>query len=52
MTEGFELVTRNMRHLLHEQISCSDFDGHWDYVPFIEFNGMGDRVWINLMSGD
>jgi len=52
MTEDFVLVTRNLRHLLHEQIACPDFDGHWDYVPFIEFNHHGDRVWTSIMSGD
>jgi hypothetical protein len=52
MTECFTLVTRNIRCLLHEQIACTDFHGHWDYVPFIEFNDTGDRVWTSLMSGD
>ena len=52
MTEDFELVTRDIRRLLHEQISCTDFDGHWDYVPYIEFNSAGDRVWTNIMSGE
>jgi hypothetical protein len=52
MAEDFLLVTRDIRHLLHEQIACTDFDGHWDYVPYREFNSAGDRVWNNLMSGD
>ena len=49
MTEDFVLVTRNIRSVLHEQIAWTDFDGHWDYTPFMEFNSMGDRVWTNLM---
>jgi hypothetical protein len=52
MTEGFELVTRNICSILHEQMTCTDFDGHWDYVPFMEFNHAGDRIWTNLMSAD
>ena len=32
MLEGFVLVTRDIQHLLHEQIACTDFDGYWDYV--------------------
>ncbi len=44
MSEKFVLVTRNIRGLLHEQIACTDFDGHWDLV--------GDRVWSNLMSAE
>ena len=52
MMQDFVLVTRNIRHLLHKQIACSDFHGHWDYTPFIEFNSIGDQVWTSLMSGD
>ena len=52
MTETFQLVTRDVRLLLHEQIACTDFDGHWDYVPYKEFDSNGDRIWTNLMSGD
>ena len=52
MTQNFLLVTRDIRRLLHEQIACTDFNGHWDYIPYREFNCKGDRVWTNLMSGD
>ena len=52
MTETYNLVTRNIRHLLHEQISCTDFDNHWDYVPYRDFADSGDRIWTNLMSAD
>ena len=52
MTQDFVLVTCDIRHLLHKQIACPDFHGHWDYIPFIEFKDNGDRVWTTLMSGD
>ncbi len=52
MTEKYMLVTHNTRHLLYEQIACPDFDGHWDYIPFKEFNCAGNHVWTNIMSGD
>jgi hypothetical protein len=52
MIDGFELVTRDICSVLHEQTSCTDFDGQWDYVPFMDFNSEGDRTWTNLMSGD
>lgn len=52
MSEEYVLVTRNICHLLDEQIACTDFDGHWDYTPFIEFDHAGNRVWTNIMSGD
>jgi hypothetical protein len=52
MTKTYELVTRDICHVLREQIACTDFDGHWDYLPFREFNTKGDRIWTNLMSGE
>jgi hypothetical protein len=52
MTREYTLITRNIHHLLHEQIACTDFDGHWDYIPFKEFNHAGNRIWTNIMSGD
>lgn len=52
MTDGFKLVTRNICSVLHEQTTCTDFNGQWDYVPFMEFNHAGDRIWTNLMSAD
>jgi Plavaka transposase len=52
MTETYTLVTRDILCLLREQIACTDFDGHWDYVPFMEFNSAGKRIWTNIMSGD
>jgi hypothetical protein len=45
MTEDFKIVTRDIRSVLYEQISCTNFNGHWDYEPFMEF-------WTNLMSAD
>ena len=52
MTQSYDLVARDIRSVLHTQIACTDFNGHWDYVPFREFNNDGDRVWTNLMSGE
>jgi len=40
MTEDFILVCS----VLHDQIACIDFDGHWDYVPFMELNDTGYHV--------
>jgi hypothetical protein len=52
MIQGYELMSRDIRSILHTQIACTDLNGHWDYVPFMEFDGSGDRVWTNLMSGE
>jgi len=51
-TQCYELVMRDIRSVLHTQIGCTEFNGHWDYVPFMEFDDGGDRVWTNLMSGE
>jgi hypothetical protein len=51
MTRSYDLVACNIRSVLHTQIACTDFNGHWDYVPFMEFDNDGDYVWTNLMSG-
>jgi hypothetical protein len=44
MTEDFKLVTRDILSVLHKQIACTDFNGHWDYEPFMEFNSTGGHV--------
>jgi hypothetical protein len=52
MTRSYDLVTRNICSVLHTQIACTDFNGNWDYVPFMEFGNDGDRAWANFMSGE
>ena len=52
MHEEYELCFRDLQELLHEQMASSEFDGHFDYVPYKEFDRKGDRTWSNLMSGD
>jgi hypothetical protein len=52
MVKPYELCTRDLRLLLHEQLACIDFDGHFDYIPYMQFNSKRDCVWSNLMSAD
>lgn len=52
MMEDYVLYYRDVEEVLHEQVGTPEFDGEFDYVPFQEFDGGGDRVWTNLMSGD
>ncbi|KAF6744017.1 hypothetical protein DFP72DRAFT_1036008 [Ephemerocybe angulata] len=52
MTDTFELCVRDVRHVLHSQISNPDFDGKWNTAPYREFDSKKERVWSNLMSGD
>ena len=51
MEEEYELNSRDALQLLEIQISDSEFDGKFDYGPFEEFDGDGNRVYSNLMSG-
>lgn len=52
MLETYELCTRDVRVLLHEQLANPQFDGKCNYVPYQQFDGTGNRAWSNLMSGD
>jgi Plavaka transposase len=52
MLETYELCARDSRQVLHEQLLTTDFDGKFNYTPYRQFNGKGDRVWSNLMSAD
>ncbi|KAJ7429538.1 hypothetical protein B0H11DRAFT_2405483 [Mycena galericulata] len=52
MTQDYELCTRNLRDVLHNQLSTTSFKDHVDYIPYRQFNHTGKRVWSNLMSAD
>src|ERR1700755_17823 len=52
MTKEYVLVMHYICPLLCKQIVCTDFDGHWDYVPFVAFNHNGNQVWTDIMSRD
>jgi hypothetical protein len=52
MTQEYELCTRDIRQLLHNQLGTTAFKDHVDYVPYRQFNHGGHRVWSNLMSGE
>ncbi|KAH8977368.1 hypothetical protein EDB92DRAFT_1808774 [Lactarius akahatsu] len=51
MEEAYELNTYNILEVIQEQLATSDFKSQFDYVPYKEFNGRGERMWSNLMSG-
>ncbi|KAJ6617216.1 hypothetical protein B0H10DRAFT_2033935 [Mycena sp. CBHHK59/15] len=52
MTQGYELCTRDVRQVLHQQLATSTFKDQVDLIPYRQFNHSGKRVWSNLMSGD
>lgn len=51
MLETFELCFRDPRIVLLNQIAMPDIRDHFNYVPYMQFNGKRNRVWSNLMSG-
>ncbi|KAM6491514.1 hypothetical protein JOM56_013083 [Amanita muscaria] len=52
MQEKYELCYRDLRLLLHKQLSSPDFRDLFDYVPYHLFSDAGDRYWSNLMSAE
>ncbi|KAJ7483082.1 hypothetical protein B0H11DRAFT_1205027 [Mycena galericulata] len=52
MTQDYQLCTRDIRKLLHNQLGTAAFKDSVDLVPYRQFNHGGKRVWSNLMSGD
>ncbi|KAJ7186674.1 hypothetical protein C8R46DRAFT_1157898 [Mycena filopes] len=52
MTETYELCTRDIRTVLHNQLATTDFKDQFNYSPYRQFDGGGGRVWSNLMSAD
>ncbi|KAF8261700.1 hypothetical protein EI94DRAFT_1469313, partial [Lactarius quietus] len=51
MEQGYELNTCNVLEVIQEQLATPDFEGQFDYVPYKEFNGKGERMLSNLMLG-
>jgi len=51
MCESYDLCFCDPRLVLLEQITLPDLHDHFDYVPYMQFNEKGDRIWSNLMSG-
>jgi hypothetical protein len=51
MEQTYELNTRDVLAVVREQLGTANFSKQFDYVPYKEFNGKGERLWSNLMSG-
>jgi Plavaka transposase len=52
MTETYKLCTRDSRQVLQNQLATTQFEGKINLIPYRQFDGKGQRVWSNLMSGD
>jgi hypothetical protein len=51
MCESYNLCFHDPHLVLLEQIASPDLHGHFDYIPYMQFNAKKDHVWLNLMSG-
>ena len=51
MQQTYELLVRDIRALLHYQISSTEFDGMFEYTPYEQYDPQDNRVLSNLMSG-
>jgi hypothetical protein len=52
MEETYELSIRDALLVLEQQLATSDFHNHIAYVPYQEFDAVGNRVFSDLMSGN
>ncbi|KAF8427570.1 hypothetical protein L210DRAFT_3614931 [Boletus edulis BED1] len=50
--ETYQLVLRNAKSLIQEQLACSEFKDYMDYCPRQIFDDDGNRVWSDFMSGN
>ena len=51
MVAWYELCYWDMHLLLHEQLALGEFKDHFDYMLHQIFDGNGDCIICNLMSG-
>jgi len=51
MTGVYEFNVRDSLAVLEALLASDEFDGHFDYVPYKEYDPSGNRIYSNLMSG-
>ena len=51
METAYELNVRDMLTVLEHQLASTEFDGHFEYVPYQEYDPQGDWVYSHIMSG-
>lgn len=50
--DTYQLVVRNAKSLVQEQISCPEFKNSIDYCPRQTFGDHDNRIWSDFMSGN
>jgi hypothetical protein len=51
MTRIYEFNVQDILAVLETLLASEEFDGHFDYIPYEEYNPDGNRIYSNLMSG-
>ena len=49
--QTYTIHTRNALRVAESIAGSSDFEGHWDYIPYEEYTGPGCRRFSDVMSG-
>jgi hypothetical protein len=52
MQETYELNIRDVLSVFEEQLASKEFDGHFEYMPYEEYDQAGSHIYSNLMSGN
>jgi hypothetical protein len=48
----YEVVYRDPDVVIRNLLANPDFDGHFDYAPYVQLDSNGNRKWDNYMSGN
>jgi hypothetical protein len=51
MTRVYEFNIRDILAVLEALLADEEFDRHFDYVPYEEYDPDSNRIYSNLMSG-
>jgi hypothetical protein len=52
MDATYELCRRDIRAVIHEQLTAPEFKDKVEYRPYMQFNRHGRRIYSNVMSGN
>jgi Plavaka transposase len=50
MEKMYELNLRDVLAVLKQQVASAEFNGQFEYLPYEEYDGKGDRIHSHLMS--
>ena len=50
MEKTYELNARDVLAVLEQQLTSTEFNGHFEYMPYEEYDPQGSRVYSHLFS--